>query len=182
MGREIISKRKPAMMSLPRILLIFFMLWAGKIQAAAPASGPLESDGARSVSVLAQGAFNAWQVKVGSALTDYRYAVSSERSFDRVKASITLLNFQDGKYQPVGLLVFFDDKVGDLTKNGLGADELVGKIICLFFHYSDYESLLESLQVNKAGQVLLSSYSDNTQDGSKTGVYGQLLFNPVKNQ
>ncbi len=166
------------------IFSIFFLLLAGKVQAAPLATGsaPLEGNGARSVSVLAQSAFNAWQVKMGSALTDYRYVVSPDHSFDQVKASITLLNYQDGKYQPVGLLIFFDDKVGDLAKAGLEADELVGKMICLFFHYSDYDRLLESLQVNRAGQILLSAYSAPSEDVSKNGTYGQLLFNPVKNQ
>ncbi len=182
MGMDLSNKRKATMKPILLIFSIFFLLLTGKIQAASPASAPLEGDGARSVSVLAQSAFNAWQVKIGSALTDYRYTVSPEHSFDQVKASITLLSYQDGKYQPVGLLLFFDDKVGDLTKNGLAEDELVGKMICLFFHYSDYVGILESLQVNKVGQVLLSAYSDTSQDVAKNGVYGQLLFNPVKNQ
>ena len=163
-----------------RILSFFLLMLVTKGAAASPAGVPLEAEGNESISILAKGAFNTWQVKVGSDLTDYRYYVSSTHYFDQVKASISLLNYQDGKYEPVGLLVFFDDHVGNLAKHSLMADKVVGKTICLFFHYSDYSRILESLQANKAGQVILSR--DSAQGGSPNEIYGQLLFDPVRNQ
>jgi hypothetical protein len=164
-----------------RVFSFLLLLFVGKGEAASLSGIPLEAEGSESVSVVAKSAFNAWQVKIGSDLTDYRYYVSSTRYFDQVKASISLLSYQDGKYQPVGLLVFFDDNVGSLAKHSLGADKVVGKTICLFFHYSDYSRVLESLQANKAGQVLLGLDSAAPGDASQGRIYGQLLFDPVRN-